>query len=86
MGKKEKSEVENGGVRVLAVPVPVAEIEPAEYQPRHVDVMLHGTLPEVMKRVRVGLMAQNERLREGRLVENNADVVRWLLEGVEALI
>lgn len=68
------------GVRPL---VPLGEIDEGVYCQRHVQAQLHGSHAVTMKRLLVGAMQEGARLRDGRLVENNADMLRLLLDRIE---
>lgn len=64
------------------ITVPLAEILDDTYLSNHVQVQLTYLQSKALKRAWIGLDECGERLRNGRRVASNADVIRWLLEQV----
>lgn len=70
-------------VRKLQLILPTINPNPADYASNRVDVTLQGTTIEVMATLRAGLQHERCKLRNGKLIQGNADVVRYILETLE---
>ncbi|MFT7643910.1 MAG: hypothetical protein ACI9G1_005676 [Pirellulaceae bacterium] len=73
-------------IKSLMIELPISEIEdPNEYLTRHIDVHLKtDSQKQGLRRLRNGLTRAKEKLENGKFVESNVDVVRWLLESIES--
>lgn len=67
----------------VSIHVPLGPTTGHEYSARHIDVRLSRRHAEIIRRIRNGLAARHVQLANGRHVESNGDVLRWLLESVD---
>ena len=68
--------------RTISTSVPLGPLPPDVYLARHVDVQLSHDHAVVLRRIYEGLHSQARTLANGRFVQTNVDVVRYMLEQV----
>lgn len=66
----------------VLIEAPIGALVEGDYKPRHVSIILFGEQQIAMKRLFRGMDETGARLKNGRRVSSNADVVRYLLEQV----
>lgn len=66
----------------VSMRLPLADLNPAEYSQRHIDLQLKTEHAETLKRITDGLIAMKQKTADGRPVTSAADAIRWVLDGV----
>jgi hypothetical protein len=61
---------------------PLAELQPKVYIAQHVEVQLDWHQGQTLRRLYDTLDQGGLRLKNGRRIASNADVIRWLLEAI----
>lgn len=67
---------------IVDMRLPLADLNPAEYSQRHIDLQLKTEHAETLKRITDGLIAMKQKTADGRPVTSAADAIRWVLDGV----
>jgi len=68
--------------RTVPIKIPMGELDGSAYVSNHLDMHLDGAHAQTLRRVFSALNGSHARLKSGRVVQNAADVVRWMLEQV----
>lgn len=67
----------------VSITVPIASLQEGAYVGNHVDVHLDHRQSRAMRRMMNGFNEGAIRLSGGRVVQNYADVIRWITEQVD---
>lgn len=63
--------------------VPMFPGDPPGYCSRRIDLNLSGQQAATLRRVREQASANHDQLQNGRHVETNNDIIKWLIEQIE---
>lgn len=85
-GRTNKTEGRTRDAMTIDLKLPIAKPQENAYQSPRVDVMLNPAQTLAMRRLLDGLQQRQAKLSNGRLIQANADVVRYLLERVHEKI
>lgn len=85
-GRTNKAEGRTRDAMTIELKLPIAKPREKAYQSPRVDVMLNPNQTLAMRRLLDGLQQRQAKLGNGRLIQGNADVLRYLLERVHEKI
>jgi len=72
-------------VHECSIDVPVADIDLTAYASGRVDIRgMSRAQRDVLKRVTLGLQEKQAKLLNGKVVKNNQDAFKWMLEALAA--